>query len=95
MKVLKLLQQELIHPSLGCMPLYCLGRKLNSNDDIVIVSEVMSRKINFVLQDMGASIINQKMLKNPHVDKKIKISVQKCPLVEDTKKKKLYKRNPK
>jgi len=68
-KVLKVLQQELIRPSLGCMPPYYLGWKFNYDDDIVIVLEVTSRRINSILQDMGASNINREMLKNPHVDK--------------------------
>ncbi len=52
-KVLKMLQQELIRPSLGCMPPYCLGQKFDFDDNTVIVSKTLLRKINFVLQDMG------------------------------------------
>jgi hypothetical protein len=76
------------------MPPYHIGQKLNSNDDIVIVLEITSRRINSILQDMGASNISLKILKNPLVDKKTKNNVQKHPLVEDTKMK-LYKRDPK
>jgi hypothetical protein len=67
------------------MPPYRLGWKFNSNDDIVIVSEASSRIINFVLQDMGVGSISGKMLNNPLGNKKTMISVQKSPLVEDTK----------
>jgi hypothetical protein len=73
--VIKVLQQELTHPSLGCMPPYCLGWKFDSNDDTVIVLEVTSRRIIFILQDMGAGIISGQMLKNPPGNEKTKISI--------------------
>jgi hypothetical protein len=74
-KSVKLLQQELIHPSLGCMPFNHSRWKFNFDDYIIIVSKAASRKINFVLQHMGAGSISQKMLKNSHVYKKTKINV--------------------
>jgi hypothetical protein len=76
-KVLKVLQQKLIHPSLGCMPPYRLGQKFDFDDDTVIVSKTLLKKINFVLQDMGPGNISREMLKNPPRDKKSKNSVQK------------------
>jgi hypothetical protein len=47
------------------------------DDDIIIVSKVVSTKINFVLQDMGAGSINGKMSKNPPKDKKKPIILYK------------------
>jgi len=73
------------------MPPYHPGRKFNYGDDIVIISKVASKIINFVLQDMGAGNISQKMLKNPPTYGKTKNSVQKRPPVEDTKKKTIQK----
>ncbi len=78
-KVLKTLHQKLICPILGCMPLNCLIWKFNFDDDTVIISEIVSRIIIFVLQDMRTMNISREMLKNSHVDKKIKNNVQKCP----------------
>jgi hypothetical protein len=57
----------MIRPSPSCVPPYCLGWKFNSDDDIFIVLEITSRRINFVLQDMGAGGISQEMLKKPHL----------------------------
>jgi hypothetical protein len=48
-KVLKVLQQELIHPSLSCMCPYHLGWKFDSNDDTIIFLEALSRRINSIL----------------------------------------------
>jgi hypothetical protein len=42
---------------------------------------------------MGAGSINGKMLKNPSQDEKTKSSVQKWPLVEDTKSKAVQKKS--
>jgi hypothetical protein len=56
---------------------YCLRWKFNFDDDIVIVSKVASKRINYVLQEMGAGNISQEMLKNPQVDEKTKSNVQK------------------
>jgi hypothetical protein len=67
------------------MPPYHPRRKFDFDDGTIIVSEAMSRKINFVIWDMGARNICQKPLKNPHVNKKNKNSVHKCPPMEDTK----------
>jgi len=67
-KVLKELHQELIYLSPNSMPLYRPGRKFNVDDNIVIVSKTKSRIINFILQDMGAGTISQKMLKNPPIN---------------------------
>jgi hypothetical protein len=53
------------------------------DDNIIIVSEVRLRRINFILQDMGVGSISGKMLKNPHGDEKTKSSVQKRSLVQD------------
>jgi hypothetical protein len=52
------------------MPPYHLKQKFDFYDDIIIVSKTTLRIINYVLQDMGACNISQKMLKNPLVDKK-------------------------
>jgi hypothetical protein len=49
-----------------------LGWKFDFDDDIIVVSRTMLRKINFVLQDMGVGSINGKMLKNPNGNKKTK-----------------------
>jgi hypothetical protein len=76
-KVLKVLQQELTCPTLGCMPPYRHGQKIDYDDNIVILSEVASRRINSILQDMGVGSISGKMLKNPHGDENTKSSVQK------------------
>ncbi len=62
-------------PKSGCMPPYCPGWKFAFDGNIVIVSEITPRKINFILQDMGASNISGKMLKNSHGDEKTKTSV--------------------
>jgi hypothetical protein len=67
-KVLKELHQELIYLSPNNMPLYRPRQKFNVDDNIVIVSKTTSRIINFILQDMGASNISQKMLKNPPIN---------------------------
>jgi len=75
MKVFKALQQESICPSPGCMPPYRLRRKFDFDDNTIIVSEVASRKINFILQDMRASSISEKMSKNPPRDEKTKSRV--------------------
>jgi hypothetical protein len=52
----------------------------------------MSRRINFVLQDMGAGSISGEMLKNPHGDEKTRSNVQKQLPVEDTKNKIVQKK---
>jgi hypothetical protein len=57
------------------MPPYHPRQKIDYDDNIVIVSEVASRIINFVLHDMGVGSISGKMLKNPHGDEKTRISV--------------------
>jgi hypothetical protein len=49
---LKALHQELICPSLGCMAPYHPGRKFNFDDDMIIVLPTMSKRINFILEDM-------------------------------------------
>jgi len=64
----------LAHPSLGFMPPYCPRRKFDSNDDIVNV-KATSKRINFILHDMGASSISGEMLKNPFGDEKTRNSV--------------------
>ncbi len=74
-KLLKTLHRELVCPSLGCMPPYYPRHKFNYDDDIVIVSEAMSKSINFVLENMKAGNISRKMLKNPHVDENNKNNV--------------------
>jgi hypothetical protein len=73
------------------MPPYHPGWKFNYDDDIAIVSKAASKIINFVLQDMGAGNISQKMLKNPPIYGKTKNSVQKRPPVKDTKRKIIQK----
>jgi hypothetical protein len=65
------------------MPPYCPRQKIDYDDNIIIVSEVRLRRINFILQDMGVGSISGKMLKNPHGDEKTKSSVQKRSLVQD------------
>jgi hypothetical protein len=57
------------------MPPYYPRHKFNYDDDIVIVSEAMSKSINFVLENMKAGNISRKMLKNPHVDENNKNNV--------------------
>jgi hypothetical protein len=47
-KMLKAFQQELTRPSPSCVPPYHLGWKINYDDNIVIILEAMSRRINFV-----------------------------------------------
>jgi hypothetical protein len=79
-------------PKPKLQPPYFPRRKFNSKDDILIVSETTSRRINFVLQDMGASNISGEMLKNPRGDKKTRSSVQKQPPIEDTKNKIVQKK---
>jgi hypothetical protein len=37
-----------MHPSLGCMPPYHPRQKFNYDDDIIIVLEATSKKINYV-----------------------------------------------
>jgi len=59
------------------MPPYCPRRKIDYDDNIIIVSKVTSRRINSILQDMGVGSISGKMLKNPHGDGKAKSSVHK------------------
>ncbi len=56
------------------MPPYCPRRKFDSNDDIVNV-KATSKRINFILHDMGASSISGEMLKNPFGDEKTRNSV--------------------
>jgi hypothetical protein len=57
------------------MPPYNLGWKFDFDDDIIIISKTISRKINFILQDMGVGSISGEMLKVPRGDKKTKNSV--------------------
>jgi hypothetical protein len=57
------------------MPPYHLKQNFDFYDDIIIVSKTTLMIINYVLQDMGACNISQKMLKNPLVDEKNKNSV--------------------
>jgi hypothetical protein len=52
-----------------------LGWKFDFDDDTIVASRTMLRKINFVLQDMGVGSINGKMLKNPHEKKKTKNNI--------------------
>jgi hypothetical protein len=52
MKVLKTLHQELIHPSLGCMPPYHPRQYFDFDDHTIIVLETMSKKINYVFEDI-------------------------------------------
>ncbi len=59
---------------MGCMP-HHLGWKFDFDDDTIVASRTMLRKINFVLQDMGVGSINGKMLKNPHEKKKTKNNI--------------------
>jgi hypothetical protein len=47
-----------MHPSLGYMPPYHPRQKFDYDNDIIIVLEATSRRINFVLQDMGVSSIS-------------------------------------
>jgi hypothetical protein len=49
--------------------LHHLGWKFDFDDDTIIVSKTMLRKINFVLQDMGVGSINGEMLKT-HMETK-------------------------
>jgi hypothetical protein len=57
-------------------------QKFDFDDNIVIVSQVVSKKINFVLEDMmKANNISRQMLKNPLVNDKNKKNVQNKSLV--------------
>jgi len=47
------------------MPPYCPKHKFDFDDNTIIVSEVTSKRINSILQDMGAGSISGKMLKKP------------------------------
>jgi hypothetical protein len=64
-KVLKVLQHELTCPSPCCMPPYCPRRKFDFDDNTIIVSKITSKRINSILQDMGAGSISGEMLKKP------------------------------
>jgi hypothetical protein len=75
------------------MPLYRLGQKFDYDDDIVIVSKTKSRRIIFVLQDIGTNGISGEMLKNPPRNKQTKTNAQKQPPVEDTKSKTLQNKS--
>jgi hypothetical protein len=56
--------------------------KFDFDDNIVIVSQVVSKKINSILEDMmRADNISQQMLKNPFVNNENKKNVQKKNLV--------------
>jgi hypothetical protein len=66
------------------MAIYHFGRKFNFDDDTIIVLPTMSKRINSILEDMmKANVISRQppqMLKNPFIDNKNMISVQKKSL---------------
>jgi hypothetical protein len=67
--MLKDLHQELIHLTPSCMPPYHPRWKFDFGENIVIVLQVVSKKINSILEDMmRANNISQQMLKNPLVN---------------------------
>jgi hypothetical protein len=37
-----------MHPISGCMPPYRLGQKIDYDDDIIIILEATSKRINYI-----------------------------------------------